>query len=161
MKKIFLWFFAIPLISFSSSMACAEPLTWTVVLRPADIIVGESLQKRLTRRHWDWKFDEKVGIFEIAIRKSAFPVPAPQCHMDYLILRMPAYHHDNPKQAPMSERRAVYDALLAMQAAGKGTLPARVEALSFVQQGRSGAELTTCNIYFVLPLAKDAGKLLP
>jgi hypothetical protein len=142
-------------------VACADPLTWTFTLRPADIIVGQNLQKLHAPRHWNWEFDEQNGKFEIAVRKSAFPVPAPQCHMDYLILSMPLYYPETPKQAPLSERRAVYDALLAMQTTGKGALPAHVEALFYTRQGPSGPALTTCNIYFVLPLAKDAGKLLP
>jgi hypothetical protein len=151
----------IAFFAWGVGLACAEPLTWTFTLRPSDIIVGQNLQKLHTPRHWDREFDERDGKFEIAVRKSAFPVPAPQCRMDYLILSMPVYYPENPKQAPLSERRAVYDALLAMQATGNGTLSAHVDALFYTRQGPSGPELTTCNIYFVLPLAKDAGKLLP
>ena len=139
----------------------ADQLTWTFSLRPNDIIAGPSLQKLRTRHHWSWEFNELFGTFEIAIRKAAFPTTSPECRMDYLILKMPAYHDDTPKQAHLTERRAVYDALLTMQETKKGILPVHVEALYYTRKGPRGPELTTCNIYFVLPLTKDAGKLLP
>jgi hypothetical protein len=161
MSKIFVALAVVALFAFSLGIACADQSTWTFVLHPADIVAGPNLQKLHSRHDWNWKFDERDGKFEVAVRKSAFPIPAPQCRMDYLILSMPLYYPENPKQAPLSERRAVYDALLAMQSTGKGTLSAHAEALHYVRQGPSGAELTTCNIYFVLPLAEDAGKLLP
>lgn len=72
--------------------------------------------------------------------------------MPYLILAMPNYYPENPKQAPLSDRRTVYDTLLAMQETGKGTLRVKAEASYYVRKGASGLELTTCNIYFALPL---------
>jgi hypothetical protein len=158
MGKILL---ALVTILFSIRAADAESFEWTVPLRASDIVVGEGLRKLHTRHHWIEEFDEQNGKFEIAVRKSAFPVAAPQCHMDYLILDMPLYYPETPKQAPLSERRAVYDALLAIAASGKGALSAHVEPLQYARKGPSGPELTSCNIYFVLPLARDAAKLLP
>ncbi len=149
------------LFTLVAGTAHADPATWSFVLRPNDIVAGPSLQKLNTRRHWNWEFDEQDGTFEIAVRKAAFPAASPQCRLDYLILGMPSYYPENPKQASVPDRRAVYDALLAMQEKKKGGLPVHVEALYFTQNGPLGPELTTCNIYFVLPLAKDAGKLLP
>jgi hypothetical protein len=143
------------------STAHADQLTWTFVLHPNDIIAGPSLQKLHTRHHWSWEFNEPDGKFEIAVRKAAFPAASPQCRMDYLILSMPVYYPENPKQASLSERHAVYDALLTMRETKQGSLPVHVEALYYTQNGPLGPELTTCNIYFVLPLAKDAGELLP
>ena len=141
--------------------ARADELTWTFSLRPNDIVAGSTLQKLRSRHHWKWEFNEQIGTFEIAVRKAAFPAAAPQCRMDYLILSMPSYYPETPKQAPLTERRAVYDALLTMQETKKGILPVHVDALFYARKGPRGAELTTCNIFFVLPLAKDAGKLLP
>src|SRR5262245_58298346 len=106
---------------------------------------------RRTGASWQWTFDQN-GTFEVALRKSAFPAPAPQCRMPYLILAMPNYYPENPKQAPLSDRRTVYDTLLAMQETGKGTLRVKAEASYYVRKGASGLELTTCNIYFALPL---------
>jgi hypothetical protein len=37
----------------------------------------------------------------------------------------------------------------------------RVEPLLYARTGRAGPELTSCNIYFVLRLDKDAGERLP
>ena len=61
----------------------------------------------------------------------------------------------------MSERRAVYDALVSIKKTGKGGLKIRYDALWYWLQVPSGPELTSCNIYFTLPLEKDAAKLLP
>lgn len=149
------------LVTLIAPAARADQLTWTFVLRPGDIIAGPSLQKLNSRHHWNWEFDQWGGTFEIAVRKAAFPAASPQCRMDYLILGMPLYYPDNPKQASLPDRRAVYDALMTMQETKKGSLPVHVEALFYTRNGPRGPELTTCNIYFVLPLAKDAGKLLP
>ncbi len=149
------------LVTLVAGTAGADPSAWTFVLRPNDIIAGSSLQKLHTRHRWSGEFSEQDGKFEIAVRKAAFPAAAPQCRMDYLILTMPVYYPENPKTASVSERRAVYDALLTMQDTKQGSLPVHVEALYYTQNGPLGPELTTCNIYFVLPLAKDAGKLLP
>jgi len=149
------------LFTLVAGAASADPLTWSFILRPGDIVAGPTLQKLPTRRHWSWEFDGRDGTFEIAVRKTAFPAASPQCRMDYLILGMPSYYPENPKQASLPERRAVYDALLAMQETRKGGLPVHVEALAYARNGPLGPELTTCNIYFVLPVAEDAGKLLP
>jgi hypothetical protein len=149
------------LITLVVGAAHADQLVWTFSLRPNDIIAGPSLQKLRTRHHWSWEFNEQIGTFEIAVRKTVFPAASPQCRMDYLILSMPSYYPENPKQAPLTERRAVYDALLTMKETKKGILPVHVDALFYARKGPHGPELTTCNIYFVLPLNKDAGKLLP
>lgn len=147
---------AIARFAFDAGIADAAPSTWTVTLHSSDIVAGEKLQTLRGRHRWNWKFDEQDGKFEIAVRKTAFPAPATGCRSDYLILAMPLYYPENPKQAPMAERRAVYNSLLAMQAAGKGSFSAHVETLFDTGKGIDG-----CNIYFVLPLAEDAAKLLP
>jgi hypothetical protein len=139
------------ILLISGSTAAAEESTWTFVVHPSDIVAGPALEKLRSRHHWQWRFDES-GKFEVALRKSAFPARAPQCSMPYLILAMPSYYPESPKQAPLSDRRALYDALTAMQVEGKATLRIRAEAMHYVRRGASGAELTTCNIYFVLPL---------
>jgi hypothetical protein len=140
------------------SSPAAEPV-WTAVLRSRDIVAGQELQKLTSTRKWMWKFTD--GQFEVAVRKAAIPVPAPQCRSDYLILRMPMYYPENPAQAPQAERQAVYDALIAIQKAGKGALKVRFDALWYSRKGPSGQELTTCNIYFTLPLEKRAAEILP
>ena len=131
--------------------AAAPGPVWTMTLHPSDVIVGEALTKLKTRHEWQWRFDDS-GKFEVALVKSASPVPAPQCRMPYLILAMPLYYPETPKQATLSERRAIYDALLEMQETKKGTVQVQTEPLYYFKYGASGAELTTCNLYFVLPL---------
>ena len=71
--------------------------TWTTVLRSADFIAGSDLQNLNVRHTWAWKFNG--GQFEVAVKKTAIPIPAPQCRMDYLILRMSMYYRENPVQA--------------------------------------------------------------
>src|SRR4051812_36139913 len=73
----------------------ANELTWDFILRPSDIVVGPTRKNLHPRRHWKWAFDQG-GAFEVAVRKSAFPVPAPHCRMDYLILSMPLYYPETP-----------------------------------------------------------------
>ncbi len=133
--------------------------SWTTVLHAADFIAGPDLQKLNTRHKWKWRLNE--GDFEVAVRKSALSVPAPQCRMDYVILTMPTYYPEGPAQATLAERQAIYDALLSINRAGKGSLKIRFDALWYSRQRPSGLELTTCNIYFTLPLDKDAAKILP
>jgi hypothetical protein len=56
----------------------------------------------------------------------------------------------------VTERRAVYDALLKLKETGQGSLIVHFEGE--VHKGPSGPELTGCNIYFVLPLAAGCGR---
>jgi hypothetical protein len=151
MKRRSIGFLAIGLFACVTDAAAAPSPVWTITLHPSDIIVGETLAKLHTRHEWQWRFDND-GKFEVALVKSASPVPAPQCRMPYLILAMPLYYPETPKQATLPERRAVYDALLKMQETKQGTLQVRTEPLYYFKYGASGAELTTCNLYFVLPL---------
>ena len=142
-------------------LACApapafaeEVPAWTIKLRPADVVVGAALAQLHTRHTWAAAFDLQSGAFEIALRKKAVAIPAPSCNMDYLILKIPFYYPENPKQASVSERRAIYDAFMAFQAAGSGILTARVEAPApFSRTGARGAELAACNLLFAFPLS--------
>lgn len=139
-----------PFLGAAASLEAA----WTIVLNPSDFIVGPALGQLHTRHSWAAGFDEHASTFEIALRKTTVPVPAPKCRMDYLILTIPHYYPENPKQASPSDRRAVYDALLAMKTRGTGSMSARVEAPSgFGRNGAAGPELTACNLLFALPLS--------
>ena len=133
--------------------------SWTVVLHARDFVLGDALQRVHTHHHWISGFNG--GRFEVAVRKSAIPIPAPNCGMDYLILTMPAYYPEDPAQATLEQRRSVYDALMRIQETGREGLKVRFDALWYSKKGRSGPELTTCNIYFTLPLESDASTLQP
>lgn len=151
MNRTSFGFLTLCLLASVTGAAAAPGPVWTMTLHPADIIVGEALAKLGTRHEWQWRFD-RDGKFEVALVKSASPVPAPQCRMPYLILGMPLYYPETPKQATLAERRDVYDALLKMQETKAGSLQVQTEPLYSFKYGASGAELTTCNLYFVLPL---------
>ena len=71
------------------------------------------------------------------------------------------YYPENPAQATTADRQAVYDALVSIKKTGTGSLKVRFDALWYSRQGPTGPELTTCNIYFALPLEKDAARVLP
>jgi hypothetical protein len=124
------------------------------MLRPSDFVIGASLAQLPSRRTWAVGFDDHSGVFEIALRKKAVAIPAPRCRMDFLILTIPSYYPENPKQASVSERRAIYDAFVAFQAGGSGSLAVRVEApLGLARIGANGIELVACNLYFAFPLS--------
>lgn len=133
-----------------AAVSAAERASWTIVLRPTDFVVGAALGQLHTRRHWITGFDERSGVFEIAMRRKAIAISAPRCRMDYLILTIPVYYPENPKQASVRERRAVYDALVALQTKGKGSATVDVEAPEpLARRGK----LLACNLYFAFPIS--------
>jgi hypothetical protein len=145
---------AIMLAHSPLGMAAGSETAWTIVLNPSDFIVGPALKQLRTSHAWVTGFDDRTGNFEVALRKTAVPIAAPKCRMDFLILKIPFYYPENPKQASGSERRSVYDALLALQTRATGNMAVRVEAPpGFARIGASGPELTACNLLFALPLS--------
>jgi len=156
MRKILAAIVATSILACVSGSALAdEAAAWTITLRPTDFVIGAALAQLRARRAWATGFDESSGAFEIALRKSAVAIRAPRCRMDFLILSIPFYYPETPKQASVSERRAIYDAFVAFQAGGGGRLTARVEAPAVVglsRVGRNGVELAACNLFFAFPL---------
>ena len=137
-------------------MAASPEPAWTIVLHPKDYVIGDALKPLQTRYRWAAGFDEKLGGFEIAVRKTAVAIPAPQCRMDYLILKIPFYYPENPKQASVEERRKIYDAFVALQTSGKGSITAKVEAplvIPIARMVNGRFELTACNLFFAFPLS--------
>jgi hypothetical protein len=155
MRKMLAALVAISILTCMSAGASAEEVAArTIMLRPTDFVIGAALVQLRTRRTWVAGFDERSGAFEIALRKKAVAIPAPRCQMDFLILAIPSYYPENPKQASVSERRAIYDAFVAIQAGGSGSLTARVEApAGLARIGTKGVELVACNLYFAFPLS--------
>ena len=155
MRKMLATLLAISILTCASAAVSAEQVAaWTIMLRPTDFVIGTALAQLRSRRTWVVGFDEHSGAFEIALRKKAVAIPAPHCQMDFLILTIPSYYPENPKQASVSERRAIYDALAAFQAGGSGSLTAQVEAPGgLARTGANGIELVACNLYFAFPLS--------
>jgi hypothetical protein len=144
---------AMVLLSWTA-VSAAEEASWTIVLHPTDFVIGDALGQLHTRRQWNTGFDEQFGGFEVALRKEAVAIAAPRCQMDYLILTIPHYYPENPKQASVRDRRAVYDALVALQTRHEGSIAAGVEAPEpLSHRGSKGTELAACNLYFALPLS--------
>jgi hypothetical protein len=145
------------LVQAQAAVSLGETPAWTIVIHPHDFVLGAALKQLHTRHAWVDGFDDQSGAFEVALRKKAVAIPAPQCRMDYLILAIPSYYPETPKQASVTERRAVYDALAAIQSSGVGSLTARVEAPETIARlGPNGAALSACNLYFALPLSVAA-----
>jgi len=155
LRKILTVIMATSLLSSApAAVSAAERASWTVLLRPTDFVVGDALGQLNTRRQWITGFDERSGVFEIALRRKAIAISAPRCRMDYLILTIPVYYPENPKQASVRERRVVYDALVALQAKGKGSATVGVEAPEPLSRlGKRGIELVACNLYFAFPIS--------
>jgi hypothetical protein len=158
MRALLAGLLAMSILTGTSATALGEEVAaWTISLRPTDFVIGAALAQLPTRRAWLAGFDEHSGSFEIALRKKAVAISAPRCQMDFLILTIPSYYPENPKQASVGERRAIYDAFVAFQAGGSGHLAARVEAPgSLASHGANGAALAACNLYFAFPLSAQA-----
>jgi len=140
------------LVCAPATAATNDVAAWSISLLPTDFVIGAALAHLGTRRTWAAGLDERSGAFEIALRKKAVAIRAPGCHMDFLILTIPFYYPETPKQASASERRAIYDAFVAFQAGGSGRLTVRVEApASLARIGANGIELAACNLYFAFP----------
>jgi hypothetical protein len=140
------------LICAPATAATNDVGAWSISLLPTDFVIGAELAHLGTRRTWATGLDERSGAFEIALRKKAVTVRAPGCRMDFLILTIPFYYPENPKQASASERRAIYDAFVAFQAGGSGRLTVRVEApASLARIAANGVELAACSLYFAFP----------
>jgi hypothetical protein len=155
MRKMLAALVATSILTCAPAVTLADEIAaWTIALHPADFVIGAPLAKLRTGRAWAPGFDENSGTFEIALRKKAVAIPAPRCRTDFLILAIPFYYPENPKQASVSERRAIYDAFVSFQAGGSGSLTARVEApLGLARTGPKGIELAACNLYFAFPLS--------
>jgi hypothetical protein len=145
------------LIDAHTAALAGQQSAWTIVVHPSDFVVGAALKQLRTRHAWVADFNDQSGAFQVALRKTAVAIPAPHCRMDYLILEIPFYYPENPKQASTNERRAIYDALVALQTSGKGSLTTRVEAPAPLSRtGPAGNELAACNVYFAWPLSLQA-----
>jgi hypothetical protein len=63
---------------------------------------------------------------------------------------------ENPKRASLSERRSIYDSLLALQDSGNGSVSMRVEApLGLGRTIGRRTELTSCSLFVALPLSAE------
>jgi hypothetical protein len=144
----------IALSSLANGPATSQDAAWTIVLHPRDFVVGSALNRLKTRHHWVDQFGER-GNFEIAVSRTAVAIVS-QCRMDYLILKIPFYYPENPKRASLSERRSIYDSLLALQDSGNGSVSMRVEApLGLGRTISRRTELTSCSLFVALPLSVE------
>jgi hypothetical protein len=137
--------------------AAGQEAAWTIVLHPKDLVIGSALSRLHTRHAWVDGFDDRTGNFEVAVVRRAVAIPAPQCRMDYLILKIPFYYPENPKQASVDERRSIYDSLVALQKGDGGSASIHTEApLGLARMGRREMELVSCTLYFALPLSMQS-----
>jgi hypothetical protein len=159
LRGLYLSVVAVVLTCFMVRPAASGDAAWSIELHAKDYVIGPALARLKTRHHWVDRFDDG-GNFEVAVAKAAVPIPSPQCRMDYLILKIPFYYPENPKQASIGERRSVYDALVALQDGGNGSsVSMRVEAPEDLARtnGRR-TELTSCSLFVALPLSMQVAR---
>jgi hypothetical protein len=93
------------------------------------------------------------GQFEVFVRRTAFPVPAPHTNREFLILRMPATDpgsHPKGKRL-LARKRDLFDAILRMKTENAGRVEVIVELNPFmrvVSHDPLRVELTGRNIFF-------------
>lgn len=85
-KPFFVALATLIVVHVSAASSAEHAPAWTIVLRPADYVIGPALAQLRTRRTWAAAFDDRSSVFEIAVRKTAVAIPAPRCRMDYLVL---------------------------------------------------------------------------
>tara|TARA_R110000868_G_scaffold17428_2_gene76574 strand:+ start:831 stop:1337 length:507 start_codon:yes stop_codon:yes gene_type:complete len=89
------------------------------------------------------QFVANGGQFELIIKQTDFPIPAPQCKSD-IILRMPwvAPQHD------VSEKYQLYLAIVNLADTQQGRVPVAIELNPYVEINKDGIQLQHCNVFF-------------
>jgi hypothetical protein len=92
------------------------------------------------------------GFFEVFIRARDFPVAAPNCRSDWIILRMPATL-DNAGQTKVkiAQKRALWDRLQKMYSQKSGSQEVIIELnpyIRIIDPALPKVELEYCNVFF-------------
>lgn len=92
------------------------------------------------------------GQFEVFVDKNAFPIPAPHCEKQYLILRMPWTAPDLPHAKEyIAEKRVLFDRIKKMKDSCNGSVEVTIELNPFVNVVRKDPlklEMAGRNIFF-------------
>ncbi|WP_081429952.1 hypothetical protein [Paraglaciecola sp. T6c] len=89
------------------------------------------------------EFEQNGGQFEVLLKKSAFPIQAPNCNSN-LILRMPWV----PSSVDLTLKYQLYKSILAVSLGQTEHVSVVVELNPYVQETEQGLELTQCNLFF-------------
>ena len=89
------------------------------------------------------EFEQNGGQFEVLLKKSAFPIQAPNCNSN-LILRMPWV----PPDVDLTLKYQLYQSILAVYLGHSEQVSVVLELNPYVQESQQGIELTQCNIFF-------------
>lgn len=115
------------------------------------LAVPASLQNSQVRPESISTFGEG-GLFEVFIHARDFPVAAPQCSCDWIILRMPSTSIDDVDAAQkIKEKRILWDRLQRMYSDKKGSLEVVIELnpyIRVVDPAVPKVELDYCNVFF-------------
>ena len=91
------------------------------------------------------------GQFEVMIRKTAFPIPAPGCPR-LITLRMPWTNPAAPAaQAAIQEKQALFARLDEMRRGLRASVAVGIDLKPYVKQSpgpQPNLELTACNVFF-------------
>jgi hypothetical protein len=92
------------------------------------------------------------GLFEVYIRASEFPLPAPGCNGGWIILRMPATGYDaSDIDTKVAAKRELWDRLQKMYTSKSGSIEVVIELNPYVRvvdAPASKLELEYCNVFF-------------
>lgn len=92
------------------------------------------------------------GLFEVFIRARDFPVPAPNCNSDWIILRMPATYNDAAEpEKKIKEKKDLWNRLQKMYTEKTGSLEVIIELnpyIHVIDPAVPKLELEYCNVFF-------------
>ncbi len=92
------------------------------------------------------------GMFEVFIRAADFPIPAPRCNGDWIILRMPSTQEpDEEVSEKIAAKKALWKNLQQIYASKSGSQKVVIELDPYIRVLDSTGpklELEYCNVFF-------------
>jgi hypothetical protein len=92
------------------------------------------------------------GFFEVFIRAPEFPIAAPNCPSDWIILRMPATLNDaGQREVKIAQKKALWDRLQKIYSRKAGSQEVIIELnpyLRVIDPSPPKVELQYCNVFF-------------
>ena len=126
-------------------------LLFTLTPTNSTLTVPPSCKNPMYRTEDVATFDSS-GLFEVYIRASDFPVPAPGCNGGWIILRMPATFSDaSDIDTMVAVKKELWDRLQKMYTSKRGSVEVVIELNPYVRvvdAPTSKLELEYCNVFF-------------
>jgi hypothetical protein len=126
-------------------------LLFTLTPTNSSLTVPPSCKNAMYRTEDVATFDPS-GLFEVYIRASDFPVPAPNCYGGWIILRMPATGCDASEiDTKVAAKKELWDRLQKMHTSKSGSVEVVIELNPYVRVVDAATpklELEYCNVFF-------------